>query len=234
MKPQISLCIPFHNNHSMLAHQRVEWARLPQWVEKSIEIVLVDDASETPIKSEGERVFRIDPPHVPWSHRCATNIAAHEARGDWLLLTDIDHVVPNETLQELIGMTRCFDKQLVYYFSRRDARGRPIKHHPDSWLFHRDTWARIGGWDERYRGLYGQNARHWDRVRHFCGEPVLLPLELVLIESAQIADASSPADYYKERAEQKVQIHALRRQFRNDGTYFASHQLTVPYRAIES
>ena len=43
------------------------------------------------------RVFRIDQ-DVPWNWLAARNIGAHHASGDWVLLTDLDHAVPVDTL----------------------------------------------------------------------------------------------------------------------------------------
>lgn len=205
-----------------------------------VELVVCDDASDAPAFHPvaecpvDVRVFRIDPPHVPWSHRCATNIAAHHARGDWLLLTDIDHVLTPAAATALVGFLDVLDPGTVYLLERRSLQGTPNpKRHPDTWLIHRDAWRRMGGWDERYRGYYGQNARHWERVRHWFGEPVPLPVELTEYTRKDILDASSPPEAYGDRLTHKTQLHQLRREFRAAGTLFASHQLTVPYTEIE-
>lgn len=223
----------YHNNPGMLSHQYAEWRRLPLWVARETEAVICDDASVNeafyPYQYDGPRVriFRIPPPHVKWSHRCATNIAVRHAAYEWLLLTDIDHVVPSETLQTLIGAKLRHDQ--VYTFARRNTRGAAIKPHPDSWLIHRTMWTKLGGWDERYRGYYGQNADIWRRVRNFAGEPVPLPLDLIHYTRDDIPDASSPPDYRENKHPDKAAIMVLRKQFRRAGTFFDSHQMTVPY-----
>lgn len=233
---KLSICLAYHNNPQMLERQFREWGRLPLWVATNMEVVICDDASDEPaqydkfVQVPETRIFRIRPPHIRWSHRCATNIAAHHARGEWLLITDIDHVVPNETLQHLMGMV--LDPDTVYTFWRRDARGEQIKAHPDSWYIHRDKWDRIGGWDERYRGYYGQNANIWRRVRHFAGEPVPLPLYLQVYGSEDVPDAETPSDKRGGRLEDKAAIHALARAFRAAGTFYDSHKLTAKYDGV--
>lgn len=234
MRPILSVCFPYHNQPAMLAVQHDHFRNIPKWVADAIEVVVCDDASDKPARHDPRaqvdtRVFRIRPPHIAWSHRCATNIAAHHATGDWLLLTDIDHIVENKTLQHLVAALDTYDTERVYTFRRRDRGGNYIKPHPDTWLIHRDMWARIGGWDERYRGLYGQNARIWERVRKHAGEPFPLPFDLVLYTRDIVPDASSPPEMYDSRADDKTEIHRLRRQFKRAGTFFESHQLTAPY-----
>lgn len=219
-------------------HYRV-MEQYPLLLARYAELVVCDDASDAPAFHPTAacrvdvRVFRIDPPHVPWSHRCATNIAARHARGEWLLLTDIDHLLTPGAAMALVGSLDVLDSSKVYTLERRSTQGtHNPKRHPDTWLIHRDAWRRMGGWDERYRGFYGQNARHWERVRHWFGEPVPLQIELTEYTRADVPDASSPPEAYGDRITHKRQLHMLRRQFTRAGTLFASHQLTVPYREI--
>lgn len=237
MRPILSVCFPYHNQPAMLAVQQDHYRNIPKWVADEIEVVVCDDASDKPARHDMKarvdtRIFRIDPPHVQWSHRCATNICAHHATGEWLLLTDIDHVIENKTLQYLVVGLSAFDPDKVYTFRRRNWVGQYVKPHPDTWLIHRSMWKKIGGWDERYRGLYGQNARIWDRVRHHAGEPVPTLYDVVLYTRDIVPDASSPPEMYDNRPADKTEIDRLRREFRRAGTYFDSHQLTVPYSEV--
>jgi hypothetical protein len=238
VRPVISICLPYHDNPQMLARQFEHYYSPPRWVRESLELIVCDDASNTPAKFDPTcpvttRIFRIDPPHVAWSHRCATNIAAHYARGEWLLLTDIDHLVDYRALQHLVVDVLSYDPEKVYTFRRRNSAGEYVKPHPDSWLIHRDMWQRIGGWDERYRGLYGQNARIWDRVRRFAGEPIPLPFDLITYDRRDVPDANSDLSMYRTRVADKQKIHELQRTFKRDGTYFDSHQLTVPHDEVK-
>jgi len=239
-RPLISICMPYHENPLMLAAHYAHLKTLPDFIRGRIEVIICDDAStqypayHDPNCPVEVRIFRIEPPHVMWSHRCATNIAAHHASGLWLLLTDIDHIAPVDTLQHMICQIPSADPDRVYTFKRVDTRGRDIKPHPDSWLIHRDMWDNIGGWDERFRGRYGQNARIWDRVRHFAGEPYTLNYPLKLFSRAEIADADTPDEHRGDRVTDKYVLGRLARELRRNGTFFQSHQLTVPYKEVLS
>ncbi len=118
---EISLVFAYYDNPQMLA---LQWNKISQYesrVQDRIEVIIVDDASP---HSAAAEVMRPAPlPHVSiyrvakdirWNQDAARNIGAHEARSRWLLLTDIDHVVPAETLSALIDMEK--DPSVFLYF----------------------------------------------------------------------------------------------------------------------
>lgn len=238
--PAFSLVMPFHNNPRMLGSHYATLAVLPPSIQRGLEVVICDDAS-----NEDERakppplgmieapvsIFRIPPPHIPWSHRCATNIAAHESRGNWLLVTDIDHLVPLETWTYLMDRERrpMLRTDRAYTFKRRNLDGSPYKFHPDSWLFHRSLWDQIGGYDTRYRGHYGQNYAFIERVQHHATIEGL-PVPLVRVTRDDIPDASERT-LTRKSAETKSAVSALRRQYVADGSFYA-HQPLVPYERV--
>lgn len=233
MYPRLAICMPYHENPHMLAAHYANWACFPRMARERMQIRICDDASpknpawiQTPSPID-TRVFRIRPPHIRWSHKCATNIAAHNTTADWLLLTDMDHVVPLSTCEHIL--TCALNIQNVYTFKRRNMKLEEIKHHPDTWLIHRDTWKRLGGWDERFRGYYGQNADCWRRVRHIVGEPVELPVYVIGVGRDDVKDASAPTSWREGKIEDKREIEKLRKEFRRAGTFFESHQLTAKY-----
>ena len=234
-----SLVMPFHNNPTMLDAHYAHLHELPEEIARGLEVSICDDAS-----NDGERalppyvrigvpviVHRIPPPHVPWSHRCATNIAAHESTGNWLLVTDIDHIVPLETWRWLMDRERrpLLRTDRAYTFTRRNLDGTPYKRHPDSWLFHRSLWETIGGYDTRYRGHYGQNAPFEQRVAHHA---IIegLPVPLVRVTRDDIPDASERVLTRKSR-ETRAAVSSLRTKFAIDGTFY-QHQPLVPYEKV--
>lgn len=231
-----SLIMPYHNNPGMLRHHYAYMNNLPPEIKRGLEVVICDDASDEPtFPFEGDdltvRRFRIPPPHVPWSHRVATNIAASEARGYWFLITDIDHVVPLETWRFLMDAGRpTFRTDRAYRFERRNADGTPYKSHPDSWLFHKSLWLQIGGYDERYRGHYGQNFPFIERVDRVARTETL-PTPLVRYSRDDIPDASE-RHLTRKSAEAREAIRRLRNQFKREGTYFADTRGSVKYERV--
>ena len=84
-----------------------------------------------------------------------------EATTEWALMTDIDHLLPEETLRSLL--TRDLDPREVYRLARVDAPDlTPYKIHPNTWLMTRAMYDSIGGYDERFRT--NQDIELWSRL----------------------------------------------------------------------
>lgn len=227
----ISLCMPFYNNHGMLAVQRAHWSSFPDDVKRRLEFVICDDASDTPITKGPHnlniRMFRIVPPKVMWSQCCATNIAANYARGPWLLLTDIDHMVPRETVANLLVMIDNdeLDPACAYRFERKELDGSYKKPHPNSWIMHASTFNKSGGHDERLRGLYNQDGTFIERVGRVA-DIRRLPFHIIRVGRESIADASTPAQYRDPRVRQEMaqRVAQLKAHFKREGTYWKDNR----------
>src|SRR3546814_9930234 len=85
------------------------------------------------------------------------NIAAHEAKGIWLISTDIDHVLTAENADALLKRMHRLDPETAYMLHRVEAdtglptvnsNGQP-KPHPNSFVMTRDMYWRLGGYDAR-------------------------------------------------------------------------------------
>ena len=76
---------------------------------------------------------------VRWNQDAARNIAAANAKTQWLLLTDMDHIVSVAAWKRVLE-TKLY-KTLVYRFSRTtlepDLKETKYKPHPNSWLMTR-------------------------------------------------------------------------------------------------
>ena len=89
-------------------------------------------------------------------------------------------------------MTGKLDERKVYRFSRVDAPDMtPYKPHPNSWVFTRGMFNRIGGYDERLSGFYGTDGEFGKRVERATAKVVLLDEVLIRYPREVIADAST-------------------------------------------
>jgi hypothetical protein len=131
------------------------------------------------------RVFRIGV-DLRWNWLAARNVGAHAAPCGWMLLTDIDHVIPVESLEAVIRGRH--DERVVYGFSRRGADGAVLAPHPNSWLITRSNYWRIGGYDEALSGHYGTDG-DWRRRVAAAGR--LEILSTVLERHEHIGDSST-------------------------------------------
>jgi len=195
--PVISIVFAYYENPSMLALQWKEIAAYPASVKSAVEIVVVDDASpQTPAASvtrprglPRHRVYRIGK-DIPWNQDAARNIGAHEAAGQWLLLTDIDHVVPASTLQALLESPR--DNRVFYSFGRvKFDSGEAREPHPNSYFMTKDMYWDIGGHDEDFAGIYGKDVLFRKRALAHAREVPLVDLPIARVGQSMVADSGT-------------------------------------------
>lgn len=199
---RVTLVVPYYQNALFLETQAAIWRTYPS----EASIVLVDDGSPEPAKLpsglDRVRLFRIDQ-DVPWNWLAARNIGAHHAADGWLLLTDMDHVVPLDTMRAVIHGQH--DPSVVYGFSRREHTGAEIPPHSASFLMTRDMFWKIGGYDEALAGHYGSDGVYRKEIRKHA--PIQI-LSDVLVRYEYVDDSSTSA-YRRKLPEDTAAIQRL-------------------------
>lgn len=187
----VTLIVPYYESPTFFARQVAHWETLQPVAEAvgaRFSVVVVDDGSPAhpaPVPTRPWlRLFRIEP-DIPWNWLAARNIGAHHADDGWLLLTDMDHMVPADTLASLL--TGAHDPAVVYAFARREHTGVPIHPHSASFFMTRAMFWRIGGYDERLSGVYGTDGLY--RRRLAATAPIHI-LPDVLVRHEYVGDAS--------------------------------------------
>lgn len=186
----VTFIYPYYENPRFLQRQLAGWAQYPEDLRAAISVILVDDGSPTPAQLPQPtplpmRLFRIGV-DVPWNWLAARNIGAYHASDGWLLLTDMDHVVPVETARALV--TGHHDPQRIYMLSRRDPHGARLAPHSASYVLTRARFWATGGYDEALSGHYGTDGEF--RRRAWRTAPVTL-LADVLERHEYVSDAST-------------------------------------------
>ena len=171
----LSFCLAFYRNQGMLAEQYRIWAALPDDLKAQIEIIIGDDASPEPAAAVPRpsglpplRIFRLQdvtrPERPPWRQDAIRNRAVDLARGSWLFLTDMDHVLPENSLRQFLKRTDGVD--VVYSFQRldapdltpkRDSKGN-LHPHPNTYAMTKARYWKLGGYDEEFCGIYGTDG----------------------------------------------------------------------------
>jgi hypothetical protein len=203
----LSLVMPYYRNPGMLAEQYRVWSAYPKNLrEEDIEVVLVDDGSPV-----GRRAIEVPRPadlpplriyqvtvDLPWHQHGARNLGASEAIGPWLLLTDMDHVVPAASLQDLLARLPGAGRRDVFTFHRvdaphlhptRDAHGQ-LKPHVNTFAVHRAHYWAVGGYDEDCVG-YGTDGFFRTRLLAASTRHHLATVPIVRYPREVIPDAST-------------------------------------------
>lgn len=171
MKPT-TLIMAYYENHGMLQRHYNQISALPAKLRDLLHVIIVDDGSPNApaqppkadqMKGVALQIYRMEQ-DVRWNQDACRNIGAHHAETEWLLLTDIDHMVPQKMWEDVL--LRSHNDKLVYTFRRvSEPALDPYKAHPNTWLMTRKVFNLAGGYDERFAGLYGTDADFRDRLK---------------------------------------------------------------------
>lgn len=209
----ITLIYAYYDNPTMLAEQFKVWKSYPKQIKDKISLIVVDDCSpKSPALDHWQdpgfpaSLYRITV-DIPWNWIAAKNLAAHKSESKWLLLTDMDHVVPADTLAECL---RGHSQSKVYQFRRLDAPNmQEVPPHPNSWLITRDLFHRMGGYDERFSGHYGSDSDFKYRAMDVADIKVL-PCPLIRFGRSLIPD-SATTRYKRKQPEDKQAVKDIKR-----------------------
>ncbi len=158
------------------------YASYSGYVLDRIQFLLIDDGSPVPVTLPADLdlnvlLLRI-PEDVPWNHAAARNLGAVYARSDKLLLTDVDHEFPEDTLRRIVDLGEL--RRTMYMFFRLDEGGAHTRRHLNTFLLSRGRYLELFGYDEEFCGHYGLeddlfrrwHRHHGTRIRMFPGGPV--------------------------------------------------------------
>jgi glycosyl transferase family 2 len=209
----ITLVLPYYMNPGMLRVQYDAVRALPARLRELVHVVVVDDGSPRS-PADGEdldgaslQVYRIHE-DVRWNQDAARNIGVKHAETNWVLLTDMDHLVRERTWDALTK--RDWDPDTAYTFNRVTApEMAPYKPHPNSWLMSRRLYNAFGGYDERFAGYYGTDADFRDHVNATAAATVRLKEAIVRYPRTHVPDASTTT-YLRKQPEDGANIARIK------------------------
>lgn len=241
MKRDLTFICAFYLNQGMLLEQQKVWSSYAKDLQRRFHVIVTDDGSPhhpartvfAPAGIASQTLFRtgVD---VRWNWLFCRNLGVAKATTDWVLLTDIDHVLPERTLRTVLEAD--LDPEKVYRFSRVDAHGpfpwpqgslTPYKPHPNTWMMTRAMFDRIGGYDERFSGYYGSDSEFRERVQTSARSVVMLPDPLVRYPREIIPDASTTT-YERKAQEDGINVPRIKAE-RAQVKHWVPLRVTFPY-----
>lgn len=205
---KITVVLAYYENPTMLERQFCQLRDVAPAIKEWLELIVVDDGSPRwpaahPKHGLGfpVRLFRMEV-DVRWNQDAARNVGAQHATADsWLLLTDMDHLIPEPTLRRAVAGP--LDPRTVYRFGRvSEPDLEPYKPHPNSWLVKRRLYWAAGGYDERFAGYYGTDSDFRDRIAAVAQAVQILPEVLIRVPREVTPDASTTA--YQRKTEDDI------------------------------
>ena len=160
------------NSHEIVRRQLLHFRKMD--LPDDVEIIIVDDGSEPGINlfagiNHGLENCTIHPTNDfrPWTQPIARNTGVKMARGEYVLCTDIDHIVSKRAIMEALSLqydVRRFRRQFGVLDElgdftqdvevlkewglpqeRIDKRGLRIRPHSNSYIIRRDLFLKLGG-----------------------------------------------------------------------------------------
>ena len=212
---RITFCLSFYNQNKTLSEHIELWMSYPEDIKEQLTFFIIDDCSRTPaqslIRDMGALDIDLHLYRIQKDLYCniagVRNLGAQEAKTPWILIMDMDTLVPPNVAAELIRLAKTDTKHVAYRFNRvvpeNPHHEKHRKLHPAVCLIRKEDYWRIGGCEEDLVGHYGYtDLCFWLRAR---GKVELKNCENICLiyRSAGEADIQRDAEHneklFKER-----------------------------------
>lgn len=169
---KLSVIVSVLNSHEIVRRQILHWKKMD--LPDDVEIIYLDDGSSPPLTRPewAPKNFRIHATNDfrPWTVEVARNLGARMARGENLLMTDVDYIIGRDSIEA--GRNLRYDKQgfrrqfgvldedgnatqdldvLRKYGlleKRIGYRGVNMPPHPNNFIMKKETFFFLGGYRE--------------------------------------------------------------------------------------
>lgn len=159
-----------HNRGSIEQLLRCYAEYSPQLMDR-LQFVLVDDHSPIPVTVADDidlniRILRVNE-NIQWNQAGARNLGVLYAASDKVIMTDLDHLFPEQTLQYIVDHTPL--GKTAYKPFRYAADGSELKPHPNTFILSRGRFFEHFGYDEEFAGEYGYEDGFFWRWQRYHG-----------------------------------------------------------------
>jgi glycosyltransferase involved in cell wall biosynthesis len=153
------------NSHEIVRRQLLHLEKLDL---TDVEVILIDDGSDPPLEVNTTipLVFHRTNDFRPWTWPVARNTGARLAKGEYLIMTDIDHIISQDFIDKVrnftgdhIRINREFavldengnltqDREVLKSYGLPDHYKIKFTPHRNQFAIHRDLYNRLGGYRE--------------------------------------------------------------------------------------
>lgn len=167
---KISLVIPYYKTENIIPKKFEEWQSYDEDVQNNLEIIIVDDGSPERTRFEEHwidtnlniKLYRITT-DIPWNECGANNLGVKVASNEWIFRSDVDWSIPNNTIKNIMNIELCKDSLYMFCGMNFVSKER-VSYPPNIFVMHKETFWKIGGYDEDTRGHYGSDLSFRYRV----------------------------------------------------------------------
>lgn len=173
---KLSIIISVLNSQEAFRRQCIYWKS--HALASDIEFIIIDDGSDIPLTDTvgvpNLQIIRREPILIdgkrPWTVELARNLGARQSKGEYLLMTDIDYIIPKDAIETVYTLqedkagfhrsfgvldergtlTQDFDilRQYGLLESRIKERGFHLSPHPNNFIMRTSTFWQLGGYRE--------------------------------------------------------------------------------------
>jgi glycosyltransferase involved in cell wall biosynthesis len=96
-KIKVSVVISVYQSYEIVRRQLLHFKK----IDLPFEVIVVDDCSNPPIKQANYRTDN----KLAWTQGLGRNLGASKACGEYLFMTDIDHIISKEAMEDALNFT---------------------------------------------------------------------------------------------------------------------------------
>lgn len=169
---KISVVIPVYQSHEIVRRQILHFKKM----DLPFELLIIDDNSNPPIEGA---VYRTGNKEA-YTQGLARNEGAKMADGEYLFMTDIDHIISKEAMEDALNFTgnkMIFRRQVAVLDEDGNVTqdGEVLKDwgydkdsldasvHGNTFVIRKDIFWELGGYEPKYSSIgYHPKSRHGD------------------------------------------------------------------------
>jgi glycosyltransferase involved in cell wall biosynthesis len=163
-----SIVIAVLDSHEVLRRQLLHFERMA--LPDDVEVIIVDDGSDPPLTGTLKNLT-IHATHDtrPWTQPIARNTGVRMAKGEWVICTDIDHILTRPLIDFVLASSADVvrfkreagvldengvltqDLDVLHAYGYEAHRGLRMNAHGNSYAIKRDLFLALGGSQQRTR-----------------------------------------------------------------------------------